>query len=60
MVALNPVERDQKHRDQKFPKEEITRTYDRENDDSREHGREAIRQTDHDSIAVTVIVHRVV
>ena len=36
------------------------RTYNREDHNSREHGREAIRQTDHDGVTVAVIVHRIV
>jgi len=49
-----------KSRNQKFPGEKITRTYDWKDDDSREHRREAIRQADHDGVTVTIIIHWVV
>lgn len=43
-----------------FQKKKITRTYDRKDDDSREHRREAIRQADHDGVTITIIIHWVV
>lgn len=61
MVALNPIKmQNRRFKNRKTSEVEFARTYDRENNDSREHGSEAIRQTDHDGVAVAIIVYRIV
>lgn len=61
MVALNPIKmQNRRFTNKKTSEVTFVRTYDRENNNSREHGSETIRQTDHDGVAVTIIVYRIV
>lgn len=61
MVALNPIKmQNRRFKNRKTSEEEFARTYDREHDDAREHRSEAIRQTDHNGVAIAIIVYRII